>query len=329
MTVTELRPDGRRSSARFVLTGSRCYLADRLAEELLRHGERVVVLEPAGGAARPADGRLQVVEHEPEDPAVPADLGDDVDVVLHVAAGPDEESLRGLSGASLATLFALRLARANGARLVIASLPGNADHLHADEALAAGYRSSHAVDTVLARVAECYGPAMPGDLGGVVACLLRQAGESGSVVVSSDDPQGHSVCFVDDVVEGLIGLARGCAEGPVYLGPDREATTAELAREVALATGARYRVVTRRPSHAHAAPARALAGERPNGWRPRTALREGLRRCLPTTGEDVVVDLTAAARLRLVGDTPEPVTAAVPSLPAAVLRVAGAGGDVA
>jgi dTDP-glucose 4,6-dehydratase len=277
-------------TATLALTGRRGHLADRLAQRLVADGERVVVLAPPDAAAEPGaldatvaagPGELLFVEHDPEDPQVPDALLRGVDAVVHVAAGPEEDSLRGLSSATLDTLFALRLARLNGARLVIASTPGNADHLHADEALAAGYRSSHDVDTVLARVAECYGPGMPPQSPGVVARMLEQAQGGGPVLVDTDDHERHSLCFVDDVVEGLLVLARTRIEGPVYLGPDVELSTAEVAREVARATGTRYRVVERRRGHhAHSAPSRAVSGEHPPGWRPTVDLAEGLRRCV-------------------------------------------------
>lgn len=295
------------ATATLVLTGRRDHLADRLAQRLVADGERVVVLASPDEQADRADradldltdrsgpGELLVVEHDPEDPQVPDALVSGVDAVVHVAAGPEEDSLRGLSSATLGTLFALRLARLNDARLVIASTPGNADHLHADEALAAGYRSSHDVDTVLARVAECYGPGMPADSPGVVARMVAQAAAGGPVLVDTDDHERHSLCFVDDVVEGLLVLARTRTEGPVYLGPDTELTTAEVARAVARATGTRYRVVERRRGHhAHSAPTRAVRGEHPPGWRPRVGLAEGLRRCVAPhrLGRPERIDLT-------------------------------------
>lgn len=295
------------ATATLVLTGRRDHLADRLAQRLVADGERVVVLASPDEQADRADradldltdrsgpGELLVVEHDPEDPQVPDALVSGVDAVVHVAAGPEEDSLRGLSSATLGTLFALRLARLNDARLVIASTPGNADHLHADEALAAGYRSSHDVDTVLARVAECYGPGMRADSPGVVARMVAQAAAGGPVLVDTDDHERHSLCFVDDVVEGLLVLARTRTEGPVYLGPDTELTTAEVARAVARATGTRYRVVERRRGHhAHSAPTRAVRGEHPPGWRPRVGLAEGLRRCVAPhrLGRPERIDLT-------------------------------------
>jgi nucleoside-diphosphate-sugar epimerase len=303
-----------------VLTGGPCYLTRRLVERLLDDGERAVVLRPPGATGdrhdplrtdpprtdpprtdprEPhdpddvRDGRVvDVVEHHPDDPLVPEQLAVGVDVVLHVAGGPEEDSLRALSGATLDTLFALRLARVNDARLVIASLPGNADHLHADEALAAGYRSSHDVDTVLARVAECYGPGMPAGSEGVVARMLEQAATGGPVLVDAEEGH-HSVCFVDDVVDGVLGLARTSAEGPVYLGPAEDLSTVDIARAVAGATGVGYRLVQHRRGDDPAPPSRAVSGEPPRGWRPQVGLEDGLRRCL----DRHAVDLTGATAL--------------------------------
>lgn len=311
-SLDDVRPPRARTWA---LTGSSCYLADRLAATLVLAGDHVVLLRPPGhddlatarlahghGAAATASadltagpGTWDVLEHHPDDAVLPPEVEAGVDVVVHFADGPEEDSLRGFSGATLATLFALKLAGLNDARLVIASLPGNADHLHADEALAAGYRSSHDVDAVLARVAEPYGPGMPTGRGGVVAQMLAEADQTGTVLVGAADRDRHSVCFVDDVVDGLLELADGHAEGPVYLGPDVEAPTVQLAREVARATGADYQVVERRGRRRTGpTPVRAVSGEHPEHWHPTVALADGLQRCV-----DDVVDLTAGRPVHL------------------------------
>lgn len=153
-------------SATVVVCGSGGPLADALVARLLGDGERVVVVTAPG---RPAPAVLgdrspEVVEHHPDDPEVPAGLHAGVDVVLHVAGGPEERTLRGLSTTGLQTLSALRLAHANGARLVVASLPANDERVEADEAMVHGYRTGHDVDCVVARVAGGAGPYDDADL---------------------------------------------------------------------------------------------------------------------------------------------------------------------
>ncbi len=264
------------------LAGDGGWLADATVRALLRDGDRVVRLP------------------DPEDaPAQPAPRG--ADVVLHLAAGPRETSLRGQSAPALQTLAALHAARADGARLVIASLPGNAAHLAADEALAEGFRSAHDVDTVVVRVAECYGPGMPVDRTGVLARMLHQARTAGVVVVDAEDDGEHHVCFVDDAVAGLLHLLRAPAlpaqalPGPaLLLGPARGLPTLALARTVAEITGAGCRVRERRrlrvaPEPSATAPRPAPAAHRPRasvpggtvpGWRCRVDLVDGLTRWL-------------------------------------------------
>ncbi|MFC3687253.1 NAD(P)-dependent oxidoreductase [Aquipuribacter hungaricus] len=285
------------------LVGSRCWVADALARALVEAGDRVVRLDP-----------------DDETGLGHGATGCGADVVVHLAAGPREVSLRGQSEPALETLAALHAARVDGARLVIASLPGNASRLAADEALADGFRTAHDVETVVVQVAECYGPGMPAGRTGVLSRMLDQARTDGVVVVDGHDGAEHAVCFVDDAVAGLLAVVRGPVSGRFRVAPAVGHRTVELAQAVAEATGTSYRVrdrrlrVARTPSEATAgSPAPSPAGrtaapaDLPPGWSPAVALEQGLARLglsvadAGRTGTGVVVDLREPL-VRLGGD---------------------------
>ncbi len=284
MTVTSLGGLRRRDDAPTVaLVGTRCWVADAVAASLAAAGDRVVRL---------GDG---------EDGAA-GSTGCGADVVVHVAPGPRELSLRGQSEPTLQTLAALHAARADSARLVIASLPGNAAHLPATEGLAQGFRSAHDVRAVVVRVAECYGPGMPPSRSGTLARMLEQARAQGEVVVEAGDEDEHPVCFVDDVVAGLLRVVHDEGTGPFRLGPDTPTSTLSLARAVAAATGTTCRVRERRRLRVAPATPRGqqVQEQVPAGWRPQVDLADGLARCLqvPVPGAACPPDVRSVVDLR-------------------------------
>lgn len=292
MTVTSLAGVRQRPPLTVALVGSPCWVADALADALAAGGDRV--LRVAGS----------------EDEGTTA-AGCGADVVVHVATGPQERSLRGRSEPALLTLAALHAARVDGARLVIASLPGHAAHLPAALALAEGFRSAGEVETVVVRLAECYGPGMPAGRTGVLARMLDQARTDGTVVVAAGDEEEHRVCFVDDAVAGLVQVVRGAGAGPFVLAPTSAVRTLELARAVAEATGTTCRVRERRRLRvAPSLPARAagrssgdpsadpVAGAgAPEGWRCEVDLAEGLARCVQRDGAAVAGESDARESL--------------------------------
>ncbi|MGJ7441819.1 NAD-dependent epimerase/dehydratase family protein [Aquipuribacter sp. MA13-6] len=292
-----------------LVTGGHPLLVPALVGRLLTGGHRVVVpaapllpgltvLPSWPRTGDPAAAAPEVVEHDPEDPDVPASLRHGVDLVLHLTTGPVGDSLATRSTAVLDALFALRVAEVNGARLVVASVDGDGAHTSTVEGLLAGYRSAHDVDAVLARVTDCYGPGLAAGTPGAVSRLLEVAVTTGTVVVDARDHRRHTPCYVEDAVDGLLALAArvgpGPAEGPttaVHLGPTPGLSTPELAEQVCRATGADVRVVglaalrdtswpTLLPGPGTTAPGTRAEPDRSWGWRPRVDLPEGLRRCV-------------------------------------------------
>ena len=307
--------------ARAVVTGGAGFLGSHVVDRLVAAGAQVVVLDNLrtgrrDNLAHHLDGgsRVELREH---DVSEHIDLEGPVDHVLHLAspASPVDYlrlPIPTLKAGSLGTHNALGLALAKGARFLLTSTSevygdpevhpqpetywGNVNPVgprgvydeakRFAEALTLAYHRAHDLDVRIARVFNTYGPRMRIDDGRVVPSFLTAAVGGEPLSVHGDGSQTRTLCYVDDLVDGLLALLRAPATddvlGPVNLGGTDEVTVTEFADRVLAVTGSDSPVVhverpvddpeRRRPELSRAA---ALLG-----WRPTTSLEEGLRRTL-------------------------------------------------
>jgi nucleoside-diphosphate-sugar epimerase/spore maturation protein CgeB len=136
----------------------------------------------------------------------------------------------------------------------------------------------------VARIFNTYGPRLSAVDGRVVSNVVSQALAGAPITVYGDGRQTRSFCYVDDMVRGLVALMEheGPQPGPINLGNPTELTVRELVDEVLALTGSASPVVhqplpiddprRRRPDIARA--------DAVLGWRPTTALGDGLRRTI-------------------------------------------------
>ena len=234
-----------------------------------------------------------------------------VDAVLHFAspASPaDFERLpiEILKVGSLGTHKALGLAKAKGARFLLASTsecygdpevnPQGEDYWgrvnpigirgvydeakRFAEALTMAYYRHHGVDVRIARIFNTFGPRMQRDDGRAVPAFFGAALRGEPLRVFGDGRQTRSFCYIDDLVEGLWRLLQSDYVGPVNLGNPWEVTLLEMARAVLRVTGSASPIEFRPlpPDDPKVrCPAIALA-QSVLDWRPRVALEEGLVR---------------------------------------------------
>ena len=171
------------------------------------------------------------------------------------------------------------------------------------ETLFHDYRRQHGVDIRIVRIFNTYGPRMQPDDGRVVSNFVTQALSGAPLTIHGDGAQTRSFCYVDDLIEGIVGVMEAEARGgmPVNLGNPEEVSILELARRVAAITGAELRLVHAPrpqgdPSRRCPDIARAAAL---TGWRPRVPLDQGLHETVEyfraAGGED-------APRLRVAAD---------------------------
>ena len=152
------------------------------------------------------------------------------------------------------------------------------------ETLFFDYRRQTNLRIKVARIFNTYGPRMHPNDGRVVSNFIVQALLGREITVFGDGSQTRSFCYVDDLIEGLVGLM-GTADsitGPVNLGNPNEFSMLELAAMVIDLTGSRARVVHRplpqddpRQRQPDISKAKELMS-----WAPRTNLKDGLVRTI-------------------------------------------------
>ena len=152
------------------------------------------------------------------------------------------------------------------------------------ETLFFDYWRQHKLRIKVARIFNTYGPRMHPNDGRVVSNFIVQALLGHDITVFGDGSQTRSFCYVDDLVEGLIGLM-GTADtttGPINLGNPNEFSMHELASIVIDMTGSRAKIVHR--SLPQDVPRQRkpdiLRAQELMSWAPRTELREGLGRTI-------------------------------------------------
>ena len=113
------------------------------------------------------------------------------------------------------------------------------------ETLFFDYHRQHSVDIRVARIFNTYGPKMHPDDGRVVSNFVVQALRNQPITVYGDGSQTRSLCYVDDLLDGLMDYMNLEQKdpGPVNLGTSFEITIAELARRIIELTGSRSQIV--------------------------------------------------------------------------------------
>ncbi len=107
------------------------------------------------------------------------------------------------------------------------------------ETLFFDYWRQHRLEIKVARIFNTYGPRMHPNDGRVVSNFIVQALKGLPITIYGEGNQTRSFCYVDDLVEGLIGLMNSEAgiTGPVNLGNPNEFTIRQLADKVLAQTG--------------------------------------------------------------------------------------------
>jgi UDP-glucose 4-epimerase len=149
------------------------------------------------------------------------------------------------------------------------------------------YQRIYGTRTVCLRLTNTYGPRqlIHHNRQGFIAWFIRQAVEGGVIELYGEGRQRRDMNYVNDVVEALLlAGASEAAEGEVYnLGGDEFVSLAELAEKLISITGRgsvrnvpfpqeRQLIDVGNTHSSYAKIETAL------GWRPRTPLRDGLRR---------------------------------------------------
>ncbi|WP_054030854.1 UDP-glucuronic acid decarboxylase family protein [Desulfatitalea tepidiphila] len=152
------------------------------------------------------------------------------------------------------------------------------------ETLFFDYYRQHRLKIKVARIFNTYGPRMHPNDGRVVSNFIVQALKNEPITVFGQGQQTRSFCYVDDLIEGLIGLMNSSDEmiGPVNLGNPAEFTIMELARKVIELTGSASEVIYKplpQDDPRQRKPDIALARKELQ-WQPVVGLDEGLKKTI-------------------------------------------------
>jgi dTDP-glucose 4,6-dehydratase len=301
---------------RVVVTGGAGFLGSHLCDHLLGRGIAVVAIDNL------LTGSLDNIAHLSGNPAFSfqrqdvteyLDVEGPVDAVLHFAspASPIDYALLPIETIKVGTLGthrALGLALAKGARFLLASTSevyGDPEvhpqpetywgHVNpvgprsiydeakrAAEAFTMAYHNHHGLDTRIVRIFNTYGPRMRRHDGRAVPAFVTQALAGEPITVFGEGSQTRSLCYVDDLIDGIHRLLASDHPLPVNIGNPSEITMLELARMVRELCGSTSEIVfeplpvddprRRRPDITLA---RKLLA-----WEPRVPLEDGLARTI-------------------------------------------------
>ena len=151
------------------------------------------------------------------------------------------------------------------------------------EALSLAYQRENGLSVRIARIFNTYGPRMRVDDGRAIPAFFKAALQGRPLPVHGDGTQTRSLCYVDDLIEGVLRLLLSDHDGPMNLGNPEEVSILELAQSVQTVVGVETGIEfhprpvddpqVRRPD--------TTLAEQVLGWKPQIALREGLKRTLP------------------------------------------------
>ena len=105
------------------------------------------------------------------------------------------------------------------------------------EAMTTAYRDTHGVNTGIVRIFNTYGPRMRPFDGRAIPTFIRQALAGEPLTVAGDGLQTRSICYVSDLVRGILTMADIEHPGPINIGNPTELSVRQIAEDVLAATG--------------------------------------------------------------------------------------------
>jgi len=301
---------------RVLVTGGAGFVGSHLCERLLLEGYRVVCMDNL------RTGSFENVVHLVDSPGFEyaqhdvttyIDCPGDLDEVYHFASPASPADFEHipipiLKVGALGTYNALGLAKAKGARFMLASTSevygdplvhpqpeeywGNVNPIGVrgvyDEAkryaesITMAYHRHHRLDTRIVRIFNTYGPRMRPDDGRMIPNFIQQALLKEPLSIYGDGSQTRSVQYIDDLVEGVFRLMRSEEVRSVNIGNPTEYTVREVAGLILRLSGSSSELIHKplpQDDPKQRCPDISRAREA-LGWEPKISAREGLSRTI-------------------------------------------------
>ena len=296
-----------------LVTGGAGFLGSHICDRLLAEGHRVVAMDNliTGNLDNVAHLRSRTdFEFIHHNVTTHINWSGELDYVFHFASPASpidylELPIQTLKVGALGTHNALGLAKAKGARLLLASTSevygdplvhpqvesywGNVNPIgprgvydeakRFAEAIVMAYHRYHQVETRIVRIFNTYGPRMRPKDGRIVPAFCCQALKGEPMTVFGDGRQTRSFCYVSDLVDGIFRLMMSAHSDPVNVGNPRELTVMDFALKIKELTGSAAPIVHKplpeddpKVRQPNIDKARQLLG-----WEPKMPLEDGLR----------------------------------------------------
>lgn len=260
-----------------VITGGAGFLGSHLCDRFIQNGDEVIAID--NFLTGDADNIAHLFGHKKfkfifYDITNFTHIPGNVDFVLHFAspASPMDYlklPIQTLKVGSLGTHKMLGLAKEKKARFLLASTSevygdplihpqpetywGNVNPIglrgvydeakRFAEALTMAYHRYHGLDTRIVRIFNTYGPRMRIDDGRAIPTFISQALRNEDVTVYGSGKQTRSICYVDDLIEGIFRLLFVDYYEPVNIGNPDEISIIDLAMEIIQLCGSKSNIV--------------------------------------------------------------------------------------
>lgn len=309
---------------KILITGAAGFLGSHLCDLLIAEGNEVIGMDnfltgdPQNIAHLAGNPRFSFIRHDVSNFIFVAGK---IDAVMHFAspASPNKNSPYGypnlpiqtMKAGALGTHNALGVAKANGARFLLASTseiygdpqvhpqkesyfgyvdPTGPRSMYDEakrfaEALTMSYHRFHGINTKIVRIFNTYGPRMRLDDGRVIPNFIQQSLRQEPLTIYGEGKQTRSFCFYEDLIRGIYKLLLSDEHDPVNIGNPTEMTMIELAEKINQMTGNPAGLSfknnmrlgndpeRRRPDITHAMDVL--------GWQPEHSLESGLSQTIP------------------------------------------------
>jgi dTDP-glucose 4,6-dehydratase len=301
---------------RAVVTGGAGFLGSHLCERLLSEGWEVLCLDSfLTGKASNLDS---VIDHagfqlEEYDVTNHLSVDGDVDWILHFASPASpvdylDHPIHTLKVGALGTLNALGLAKAKNAGLFLASTSevygdplvhpqpeaywGNVNPIgprgvydeakRYAEALTMAYHRTHGIPVRIIRIFNTFGRRMRQADGRAVPTFIKQAVAGQPLTVHGEGAQTRSLCYVDDLIEGIWRLLNADVTGPMNIGNPQEIKILDLARMIIDSADSNSEItfIDRPVDDPEVRCPDISTASKVLGWEPSVSLEEGLQRTI-------------------------------------------------